>query len=102
MSNAISSPNSPNSNIKIGLQMLKFDTQLPLECQNRISNVKIVCMLKQHFGLRDAIFGPNSNIKIKFKMSKFDIQPKLECLNQMSKCNIRSQFHIKIGFQMSK
>ena len=31
----------PNSNVKIGFRMSKFDIRLQFECQNRISNVKI-------------------------------------------------------------
>ena len=44
-------------NDKIGIMMSKCDIRPEIECQNRISNVKMQ-------------FGPNSNVKIGFRVSK--------------------------------
>ena len=80
----------PNSNVKIGFRMSKFDIWPKFECQNRISNVK--CDIQPEFECQNMI----SNIRMRYlapiRMSKYDF----ECQNAIFGLNSK----VKTGFRM--
>ena len=57
----------PNSNVKIGFRMSKFDIRPEFESQNRLSNVK------------------------------FDIRPQFECQNRISNVKMRYSVRTKMS-----
>ena len=96
--------------------MSKCDIRPQIECQNRISNGKMLYSAKIHmtnrilkvvmqysvrirkskwnFECQNLVFGPNLNVKIELRMSKCDIQPEFECQNRIS--NVKMRYSVRI------
>ena len=73
----------PNSNVKIGFRMSKFDIWPKFEFKNRLQNVET------GFRMSKCYIQPEFEFKIMVLNVKCDIRPEFECQNMISNVKMR-------------